>query len=171
MLTWINVCKCSWNITRSKSVLDAVICYCNFESDFSFVLTLYLSPSSGKPGPGAPEKATGACSSSSLSTAPTAAAAIPAHEQVGGGFALNLLEFIPVLVWTLEDMFSFKVNVHVGCCFMSQVQWAEYDAFDEQIDVSARYRVHVGHAYLSFTAVRYSVDCCCLVCAHTGRHS
>ncbi len=31
---------------------------------------------------------------------------------------------------------------------------AGYDAFVKQVDVSARYRVHVGHAYLSLTASR-----------------
>lgn len=36
-----------------------------------------------------------------------------------------------------------------------KVQRVGYHAFDEQVDVSARYRVHVGHAYLSFTVVRF----------------
>lgn len=54
-------------------------------------------------------------------------------------------------VWYLWNIL---VLTRVASC-VCQVQWAGYNAFDEQVDVSARYRVHVGHAYLSLTAVRY----------------
>lgn len=71
---------------------------------------------------------------------------------------------ITLLVWTSCCHFASEeilwilriVNICFWLRFVFQVQWAGYDAFDEQVDVSARYRVHVGHAYLSFT--RYVLD-------------
>jgi len=42
----------------------------------------------------------------------------------------------------------------VSDAFVSQV-WGDWDACDEQVHVSARYRALVGHAYLSLSAVRY----------------
>lgn len=53
---------------------------------------------------------------------------------------------------------AFKHGLGFFFCLILKVQRVGYDAFDEQVDVSARYRVHVGHAYLSFTVVRFVRD-------------
>lgn len=105
-------------------------------------LLVCFSVTLGEHGPGAIEETIR--TSCHCSPLPKTSDEISAHEQVSP--TSNLCISWPGIYLC----FGFLSDV-----FGSQV-WGDWDdACDEQVHVSARHRAHVGHAYLSLSAVRY----------------